>query len=354
MKSILLIIPNLNIGGAEINILRLAKFLSKKNNVSLVILGNVSEYFTKDIKTLKVNIFNSQNIFYSIFKLYSFLKKNNFDNVVSFLNISILASLIANALLMKKHKINISFRNIISAYFYASLKDKVIILLIRLLLPYANKVIFNSNYAADEAHKKFFFPKKKSLVIFNPLSSSDIKKIRKNQDNAFEIKNYFCCVGSLTKQKNFLSVIKAFEKINNLEDIKLVIVGEGEEKKNLLNYTQKKKMTDKVIFLGEVKNPFHIMSNAKALISSSLWEGLPNVIIEAVLLNKYVIASDCPGGTKEILNGYNRYTIYKNNDVKNLASKMMYVLKLQEKNIEIKNNTEILKKLDEHNFEKFL
>ena len=143
--------------------------------------------------------------------------------------------------------------------------------------------------------------------IYNPhFEKQDEFKIKSKNMNEFG--NYIIGLGRLTKQKNFRLLISAFSKINFIKDTKLVIVGDGEEKKYLNKLVQKldkespdKKLSSKIIFTGELDEPLSYIKNAKMIVIPSLWEGLPRVAIEAQALKTPIISSCREGGLGEIL-----------------------------------------------------
>ncbi|MAJ90286.1 MAG: hypothetical protein CMD08_03325 [Flavobacteriales bacterium] len=143
--------------------------------------------------------------------------------------------------------------------------------------------------------------------IYNPhFEKQDEFKIKSKNMNEFG--NYIIGLGRLTKQKNFRLLISAFSKINFIKDTKLVIVGNGEER-NYLNKLVKrldkenpeKKLSSKIIFTGELKEPLNYIKNAKMIVIPSLWEGLPRVAIEAQALKTPIISACSKGGLGEIL-----------------------------------------------------
>ena len=143
--------------------------------------------------------------------------------------------------------------------------------------------------------------------IYNPhFENQNEFNIQSNNFNEFS--NYIIGLGRLTKQKNFKLLINAFSKINFIKDTKLIIVGDGEEKKYLKKLVQKLdkknpdiKLSSRIIFTGEVKDPLNYIKNAKMIIIPSLWEGLPRVAIEAQALKTPIISSCSKGGLGEIL-----------------------------------------------------
>ena len=81
--------------------------------------------------------------------------------------------------------------------------------------------------------------------------------------------------------------------MNNYKDLFLVIVGGGEERKNLQKYIIQKKLDKNIFLTGHIKNVYPLIKNSLAVISSSLWEDPGAVMIEGSYCRKNIIASDC-------------------------------------------------------------
>ena len=117
-------------------------------------------------------------------------------------------------------------------------------------------------------------------------------------------------MGRLTKQKNFEFLIRGVSEYNktNEKKIKVIVIGEGEDKNKLINLTKTLKIEEYIKFLGFKKDVFEYFLNAKALICTSLWEDPGFVLIEAGIANLPVISNACKSGPIEILkhkeNGY--------------------------------------------------
>ncbi len=146
-------------------------------------------------------------------------------------------------------------------------------------------------------------------------------------------------IGRLTQQKNFLLLIRAFKKILiKYPDYYLILLGEGEQKKLLIEETKKLEIRNRILFLGYQENVYKYLLNSDCFILTSLWEDPGFVILEAALSNTLIISSNCPNGPSEILsNGQNGF-LFQNNNLLDLLSKFD----------EFKNSTE-----DELNKKKF-
>ena len=99
----------------------------------------------------------------------------------------------------------------------------------------------------------------------------------------------------MTEQKNHILLLKAFKKvIKKYSNIHLVIIGEGHLKKNLMDVSVKYGIDKKISILPNTNNVLKFINKCRLFIQTSLWEGQPNVVIEAALLNKQIIVTKCP------------------------------------------------------------
>lgn len=338
MKKILFVIPNLSIGGAEKNLLNISRYLSQNHNVTILSFGTYDKLIKKEISNNVLFIqLNSSNFLISLSKLLIFLKENKFDHVISFLNSANLACLITNFILRNKFKLYISIRNHLSSHYNLSLKDKIIINSIKIFLNYCEKIICVSEYVAKDSIDNFSFPKSKIKVIYNPvIDESFVKKTKEKISKKYLKKitknRYLCCVGSLSQQKDFITVLKAFNLIKNKISYNLVIVGEGNQKKMLENFITINNLKNRVFLIGNLSNPLPIIKKCSIFISSSLWEGLPSVIIEALYFRKFIVMSNCPGGGREILKNYKYYKLFPLKNYVKLSKIILSIKTLQNLN----------------------
>jgi N-acetylgalactosamine-N,N'-diacetylbacillosaminyl-diphospho-undecaprenol 4-alpha-N-acetylgalactosaminyltransferase len=113
--------------------------------------------------------------------------------------------------------------------------------------------------------------------------------------------DYILAVGRLNRQKGFDILIKSFAKSSLKNKVKLVILGEGKERKNLEKLIVELNLKKQVLLYGKVDNPFIYMKYAKFFILSSRYEGFGNVLLEALACGTPVVATDCETGTTEIV-----------------------------------------------------
>lgn len=178
--------------------------------------------------------------------------------------------------------------------------------LIRIFFNKSKKVICVSETVAEDLIKNFWVRREKIEVIPNPI---DVKKIQELAVLSLEperrgiFKNpVIINMGRFSRDKNHYSLIRAFQEIKNkIKDVKLVILGDGEKEEFLKQLIKELGLEDSVYLLGRQDNPFKFLSKAKVFVLSSLREGLPCSILEAMACGLPIISADCQSGPREIL-----------------------------------------------------
>jgi glycosyltransferase involved in cell wall biosynthesis len=107
--------------------------------------------------------------------------------------------------------------------------------------------------------------------------------------------------GGLRRQKDFSTLLRAFALARKNRKLRLIIVGRGRLLNPLKRLTRRLDVADHVDFAGFVENPYPLFAAADVFALSSLWEGLGNVLVEALALGRRVVATDCPSGPREVL-----------------------------------------------------
>ena len=301
-KNLLIFMPHMNYGGVEKNVSVISNYLSK-NDVQVEILtcnNDMKKMFNKNIKFIgTTNKFwqkRSKKLKYIIclFLLFTnlFFKKRNI--VVFSFQANIYAILVSRLL---NTKIIIRSNTSPQGWSHNYLKKFIYSNVIKL----ANNVIVNS---LDFKKQFYKFHNTKSEYIYNPFDKNYVnKQLKKKIKIKFYKKNCLniLTVGRLTDQKDHLTILSAIKNLKVNFKIKLIIIGDGLKQKKLLNYIKANNMQDRIRLIGYKKNPFPYIIKSDVLILSSLYEGLPNILLEAQYLKKYIISTNCPTGPKEIL-----------------------------------------------------
>lgn len=201
--------------------------------------------------------------------------------------------------------------------------------------------------------------KEKLEVIYNPF---DIEKIKIKSNDYSEIKayekklledNYIIMVSRLElKMKDFNILIKAFKIVNQKrKDIKLYLLGEGPDREKIENMIKDEDLQEYIKLLGVKRNPYPWIKNSKLLVHSSRYEGLPTVLIEALILNKIIVSSDCPTGPREILDNGKYGSLVEVGDYDSMAQEILELLQENSKKKEkyLSNIDKSIERFDKKN-----
>lgn len=170
---------------------------------------------------------------------------------------------------------------------------------------HADAVCGVSRAVADDLEQSFGLAKNSVGTVFNPTVNDSLRSGRKqtvdhpwfhNKDRPIVLS-----VGRLVKQKDHETLLRAFARVLETKAARLVIVGDGPLREPLEKRCAVLGIDNDVAWIGWDDNPFAYMAAADALVLSSWWEGLPGVLIQALACGCPVVATDCPGGSAEIL-----------------------------------------------------
>jgi len=250
------------------------------------------------------------NIYRHIKKIRKTIIAESPDIVLSFgtiLNCYILLSLSSKD--RKKLKIVISEHSegFLINFQQSSLRGKVLRMIYKLMMfisyRKADCIITVSQNIADRL-KKFLKQSNKIRVIYNPVDILEIKRLSQEEVSDFSFEEdmpYIGVISRLSAEKGVNRIIDSFAQLSKKIDSRLLIVGDGQERASLENLAKKYNIRAKISFLGWQDNPFKYLANTKIFVLSSIYEGFPNVILEAMACGIPVITLKSSGGIKEII-----------------------------------------------------
>jgi glycosyltransferase involved in cell wall biosynthesis len=322
-KNLILFMPSIEVGGVEKNLFIISNYLGKKIPNSILITGSKS--FNSKFKNLKVinpkiNIenfsFKRLKFLFCIIELIKlFLKKKNY------LVFSFQANLYC-ALICRIFGVKVIVRSNSSPSGWDLGFFRKIIFYYFLKLP--NKIIVNSKEFKKEYKKRFNITTK---YIYNPLNKDYINKIsnEKIKNNFFKnfkkIKIIF--IGRLVEQKDPMTFVRALNLLKNKINFRAIIIGRGYYQNSLNKFLSENLLKNKVKMIKWQNNPYKFLKASDVLVLTSKFEGLPNILLEAICLKKHVISSDCPTGPREILDNGKGGSLFEMGNFKQLSTKIL-------------------------------
>ena len=344
--------PSIEGGGVEKNLFLVSNFFIKKyKKLTLITISkNYKKKFDKSIEfiSLSSDIWNKFGrrfkYFLAIILLIKEIIKNKNLIVFSFqanIYCIIICKLFGIKVISRSNSAPFGWsRNLLKRYIF------------KIFLNLADKVMVNSEQFKKDLKREFNV---KAVCIYNPLNKNEIKK--KSRVKASKIfrsnkKLKILNIGRFTEQKDQFTLLRSLNYLQNIIDYEAVIIGRGALKPNLQKYLTSNNLKNKIRLINFVENPFNLLKQADLFILSSIYEGLPNVLLEALVLNKFIISSDCPTGPNEILLNGKGGLLFKIGDDKDLSKKIVYFFKNKKKCNKLLKFA--VKKLDRFDYKKNL
>jgi len=178
---------------------------------------------------------------------------------------------------------------------------------------------------------KVVFPNSPHICIYNIVDDVQSRKEMHYPQSHPWLNNKKCPViigaGKLATWKGFDNLINAFAECKKSINMKLIILGDGPLKSKLNSQIQELNLEDSIELTGYVDNPLNYYSNADVFVLSSRVEGLPNVLVEAMMCGCTPVSTDCPTGPRELLQDGKYGYIVPVDDYKKLAKAIINAIK---------------------------
>lgn len=303
IAKVLIIIPGMKFGGMERVSFIMREILLKKGfDVELLTLFNNDSDYKPNFSYHSLNCEISQSKFGKVLvsikrvmKLRQYKRHHPCDLAISFGQNANFTNIFSR----NNEKILLGIRSYdwLYSYFFNYKLEKYIYLK-------ADHVVSVSKKIQSEAEKIFSIDKEKSDFLYNPYNIHYINSRASEKITEIELNNKkrkLVSVGRLEDQKGFYHLIKAFSLLKNRDDYMLYIIGNGSKKNILQNMINNFNLENNILLLGGNENPYKFMKYADAYVMSSITEGFPNVLVEAMAVGTPIISSDCLSGPREIL-----------------------------------------------------
>ena len=304
-----LFLPGLYEGGAERVILNLAQGIAARGHpVDLVLARAEGPYMSQIPASVRLVDLNAPRVAGSVPALARYLRRERPAALLSAMFANLVAPW-ARRLSGLPVRLALSEHNTLSSV-VGRKRDPRWQMYPRLagwFYPWADRIIAVSNAVADDLAKTAGVPRARIDVVYNPIITADLgEKARARLDDPWFKEGeppVVLAIGRLTEQKAFDVLIRAFGLVRKSISARLLILGEGEDRPALETLVWQLGLEQDVRLAGFVQNPYPYLAQAHLFVLPSRWEGLPTVLVEALYLGAPIVATDCPGGSREILCG---------------------------------------------------
>lgn len=326
-----LFVPGLFGGGAERMMIHIANRLSEDYTVDFIVNTAEGEYTDQLRDGITVHELQAPYLFAAVGPLARYLWKQQPSTLLSTMDSANLVSIWAKYLARSNATLAIRIPNTMSQRTadYETLRYKLIPWLARLFYPFADEIIAISEGVAVDLAEITGLSTEELSVVYNPVVTDELHELAAETiphpwlaDDVPVILG----AGRLVNQKDFATLIRAHARLSERRDVRLLIIGKGENEDALRTLVDALGTGHSVSFPGFVNNPYAYMSYADVFALSSAWEGFGNVLVEAMACETPVVATDCESGPAEILEDGAYGPLVPVGDADRLAGALAYLL----------------------------
>ena len=332
MPDLAIFLTSLDGGGAERAMVNLANGFAKQGLiVDLVLVKQEGPYLSLISPEVRIVTLGTRRLLLSVFALVRYLQQEQPKALLSSLEDTNIVATWARRLAKVTTRLVVNVQNTLSQESQNSTQTKrrVAPQLVRWFYPWADAIVpVSQGVAEDLMH--LGLPADRIKVIYNPVVIPELF------EKASEFPNHpwfepgqppvILGVGRLDKQKDFPMLLQAFALVRQQHLAKLMILGDGKERSSLETLVQELGLSEDVALPGFVSNSIAYMAHSAVFALSSLFEGLPTVIIEAMAVGTPVASTDCISGPAEILLNGRYGKLVAVGDVKAMANAIVETL----------------------------
>lgn len=362
-NHIALFVASLAGGGAERVMLNLAEyFVSKGYKVDLILAkyeGQLIDFVPDKVRVIelekrswfitgmymlklpvsnwisiaKIVLCDSPSVFRRLESFVDYLRNDRPAVVLSTLNGVNITSLIAKSIAKVNTKFYVRQAIFLSQHAHEAkdyFNSKLMPILLRKWYPIADGVISVSKVMSEDLIVNADLDRSCVTTIYNPLNLEYIdNSIKDVVDDPFFIDAgcpIIVSAGRLVEQKDYPTLLIAVKNVMQKRNVRLLVLGGGPELARLERLCSELLLDDYVKFLGRVSNPYKYISRSDVFVLCSMFEGMPNVLLEALACQCNIVSTDCPSGPSEILENGEYGTLVPVGSVEDLTEAILCMI----------------------------
>lgn len=320
-------VPSFRPGGAERVMVTLAEgFAARGHGVDVIVAQDEGHHAPRPVEGLRVVDLHASRVISSVPGLSRYLRRESPRALLSALPHANVVAVFARALAGARTRLVLSEHTTASVSAAQAIHHRARLLphVMRHAYPRADAIVAVSEGAAEDLATFLRLDRARIIVIHNPVVSPRLATLAAQPlDHPWFAAGEPPVVlgaGRLSAAKDFPTLLRAFAALRARRRARLVILGEGEEGARLEALAAVLGVSADVGFPGYVDNPWRYMRRAAVFALSSRWEGFGNALVEAMACGAAVVATDCPHGPREILEGGRHGLLVPPGDVAALAA----------------------------------
>lgn len=332
-RRIALITASMGGGGAERAVAKLASgFALRGYEVDLVLAQAVGPFLAELHPRVHVVDLDAKRVALTVLPLVRYLRARRPTVAFSALNYVNVAALVAHSLARVDVPLVVSERNTLSVAVANTRRrrNRWMPRLMAWTYPRASAVVAVSQGVADDLIEVCGLAQESVVVLNNPVVTPEVLRMRNEPVTHPWLQERTCptilAAGRLIPQKDFATLIEAFATVRRARPARLVVLGEGPLRTELEELAARLGVAEDVSLPGFLANPYPAMAAADVFALSSRWEGSPGVLIEAISCGTTAVATDCPSGPRQILDGGRYGALVPVGDTAAMASALLEAL----------------------------
>ena len=308
-RSVAIFIPTLAIGGAEkIAVILANTFADRGHDVSLLV-GIADGPIRAEVgPRVSIVDLGQRRVSRCIIPLSRWLRQRRPAVLLSLMKHANIAAIAASHVSRSPHRLVVSERTFTSVSVASErpLRRLLLGVGIRWGYRYADAVVTVCADAASDLEETYGLSRSRLHVIHNPVDVEVIRRRAEGEPGKWwptDSRPTVLSVARLAPPKDYATLVDAFASLRRETDARLVIIGDGILRPVVEERVRSLGLEGSVVMPGYAANPYSAMKRADCFVLSSRWEGFPNVLVEAAALGVPIVATDCRGGPREILEG---------------------------------------------------